>query len=54
MGGPVDGPERLAAHFPACEATPGLSLAHRSSGFTGRLVALEGNEVVVAGQTGLR
>ncbi|HEU5447654.1 MAG TPA: DUF3097 family protein [Acidimicrobiia bacterium] len=54
MGGPVDGPERLAAHFPACEATPGLPLAHRSSGFTGRLVALEGNEVVVAGQTGLQ
>ena len=54
MGGPVDGPERLAAHFPACEATPGLPIAHRSSGFTGRLVALEGNEVVVAGQTGLQ
>ncbi|MGH9009542.1 MAG: DUF3097 family protein [Acidimicrobiia bacterium] len=54
MGGPVDGSERLAAHFPACEATPGLSIAHRSSGFTGRLVALEGDEVVVAGQTGLQ
>jgi len=54
MGGPVDGPERLAAHFPPCEATPGLPLAHRSSGFTGRLVALDGEEVVVAGQTGLQ
>lgn len=54
MGGPVDGPERLAAHFPACEATPGLPIAHRSSGFTGRLVALDGDEVVVAGQTGLQ
>jgi hypothetical protein len=54
MGGPVDGPERLAAHFPACEATPGLPIAHRSSGFTGRLVGLEGDEVVVAGQTGLQ
>ncbi|HEV8624645.1 MAG TPA: DUF3097 family protein [Acidimicrobiia bacterium] len=53
LGGPVDGPERLAARFPACEATPGLPIAHRSSGFTGRLVALEGDEVVVAGQTGL-
>jgi hypothetical protein len=53
MGGPVDGPERLAAHFPACEATPGLPIAHRSSGFTGRLVALDGDDVVVAGQTGL-
>ena len=54
MGGPVDGPARLAAHFPACEATAGLPIAHRSSGFTGRLVALEGGEVVVAGQTGLQ
>ena len=54
MGGPVDGAERLAAHFPACEAAPGLAIAHRSSGFTGRLVALDGEEVVVAGQTGLQ
>jgi hypothetical protein len=53
LGGPVDGPERLAARFPAYEATPGLPIAHRSSGFTGRLVALAGDEVVVAGQTGL-
>ncbi len=53
LGGPVDGPERLAARFPACEAKPGLPIAHRSSGFAGRLVALEGDEVVVAGQTGL-
>lgn len=54
MGGPVDGPERLASHFPACDATPGLPIAHRSSGFTGRLVGLDGDEVVVAGQTGLQ
>jgi hypothetical protein len=54
MGGPVDGPERLAAHFPACEAMPGLPIAHRSSGFTGRLGALDGDEVIVAGQTGLQ
>jgi hypothetical protein len=54
MGGPVDGPERLANSFPACEAKPGLPIAHRSSGFTGRLVALEGDEVVLAGQTGLQ
>jgi hypothetical protein len=53
LGGPVDGPERLANRFPACEATPGLPVAHRSSGFTGRLVALDGDEVVMAGQTGL-
>jgi hypothetical protein len=54
MGGPLDGPERLAAHFPACEATAGLPIAHRSSGFTGRLVGLDGDEVIVAGQTGLQ
>jgi hypothetical protein len=53
LGGPVDGPGRLAARFPACEAEPGLPVAHRSSGFAGRLVALVGDEVVVAGQTGL-
>jgi len=53
LGGPVDGPERLAARFPACEATPGLPVAHRPSGFAGRLVALDGKDVVVAGQTGL-
>jgi hypothetical protein len=53
LGGPVDGAERLAARFPACEATPGLPVAHRSSGFAGRLVALDGDDVVLAGQTGL-
>ena len=53
LGGPVDGPERLARRFPACEAKPGIPIAHRSSGFAGRLVALDGDEVVVAGQTGL-
>jgi len=53
LGGPVDGPERLANRFPACEATPGLPVAHRSSGFAGRLVALDGDVVVIAGQTGL-
>jgi hypothetical protein len=54
MGGPVDGPERLASAFPPCEADPGLAVAHRSSGFAGRVVALEGAHVVVAGQTGLQ
>jgi len=53
LGGPVDGPERLAARFPACEAAPGLAVAHRSSGFAGRVVALDGDDVVVAGLTGL-
>jgi DUF3097 family protein len=54
IGGPVDGRERLAARFPPCEAKPGLAISHRSSGFTGRLVALDGDEAVIAGQTGLQ
>jgi hypothetical protein len=54
LGGPVDGPERLAKSFPAREAEPGLSIAHRSTGFAGRLVALDGQHVVVVGQTGLQ
>jgi hypothetical protein len=53
LGGPVDGAERLAARFPACEAKPGLPVAHRASGFAGCLVALDGDDVVLAGQTGL-
>jgi len=35
------------------EATPGLPVAHRSSGFAGRLARLDGDDVVVVGQTGL-
>ena len=54
LGGPVDGPERLAKAFPRCEATPGLAISHRSSGFAGRVVALDGDHIVVAGQTGLQ
>ena len=54
LGGPVDGPDRLAAHFPACAADPGLPIAHRASGFTGRLVGLDGDHVTIAGQTGLQ
>jgi hypothetical protein len=53
MGGPVDGPDRLAARFPACPARPGLSVMHRSSGFLGALVALEDGHVVIRGRTGL-
>lgn len=53
LGGPVDGPERLAARFPPQEATPGLFVVHRSSKFGGRLVSFDGTTVVLAGQTGL-
>jgi hypothetical protein len=53
MGGAVEGPDRLAARFPACPARPGLTVLHRSSGFLGTLVALEDGHVVIRGRTGL-
>jgi len=53
LSGPIDGPERTAAQYPHREATPGLRVLHRASGFTGDLVALEGDEVVLRGHTGL-
>jgi hypothetical protein len=53
LSGPIDGPARTAAQYPHREATPGLRVLHRASGFTGELVALEGDEVVLRGHTGL-
>jgi hypothetical protein len=53
MGGPVDGSDRLAARFPTCPARPGLAVLHRSSGFLGTLVGLDGAQVVLRGSTGL-
>jgi hypothetical protein len=53
LSGPIDGPERTAAQYPHREAAPGIRVLHRSSGFTGELVALEGDEVVLRGHTGL-
>lgn len=53
MGEPVDGPDRLAARFPPCPAQPGLAVLHRSSGFLGALVALDGGQVTLRGSTGL-
>ena len=53
LSGPIDGPERTAAQYPHREATPGLRVLHRASGFTGDLVALDGDEVVLRGHTGL-
>ena len=53
LSGPIDGPERTAAQYPHREATPGIRVLHRASGFTGELVALEGDEVVLRGHTGL-
>lgn len=53
LAGPIDGPDRLAARYPAHPGAPGTPLLHRASGFLGVLVALDGDEVVVRGQTGL-
>jgi hypothetical protein len=53
LSGPIDGPERTAAQYPHREATPGLRVLHRASGFTGELVALDGDDVVLRGHTGL-
>jgi len=53
LGGPVDGKARLAAEYPAVEATAGLTVLHRASGFTGELVGFEADRVVVRGRTGL-
>jgi hypothetical protein len=53
LSGPIDGPERTAAQYPHRAAVPGLRVLHRASGFTGELVALEDDEVVLRGHTGL-
>ncbi|MGZ4714614.1 MAG: DUF3097 family protein [Acidimicrobiia bacterium] len=53
LGGPVDGPARLAASYPACEATPGTLVLHRPSGFAGRIVRFDTNQVLLRGSTGL-
>ena len=53
LSGPIDGPERTAAQYPHREATPGIRVLHRASGFTGELLALDGDDVVLRGHTGL-
>lgn len=53
LGGPVDGPARLAASFPAVEAAEGTLVLHRAKGFAGRIIAFDGKQVVLRGSTGL-
>jgi hypothetical protein len=53
LAGPVDARERLARQYRACEATPGLRVVHRASGFAGTVVELTGTKLVLAGATGL-
>src|SRR3954468_4006851 len=60
LGGPVDGPERLAAEYPAVAAVEGTLVLHRASGFAGRIVGFDpqptpsaGAQVRLLGSTGL-
>jgi hypothetical protein len=53
LGGPVDGPRRVAAVFPDVEARTGLSVVHRSSKYRGVLVRISATEVELRGETGL-
>lgn len=53
LGGPVDGPARLAASYPEIAVRLGTTVLHRASGFAGALVTLERDRVVLRGTTGL-
>jgi hypothetical protein len=53
LSGPVDARERLVRSYPTVDATPGLRVVHRSSGFAGTVVALRGDRLVLRGATGL-
>jgi hypothetical protein len=60
LGGPVDGPERLAASYPAEHAVEGTLVLHRASGFAGRIVRFDAastpsaaSQVRLLGSTGL-
>ena len=52
LGGPVDGPLRMAVEYPAVEAVSGLSVVHRGSRFSGRVVRFEADAVVLRGPVG--
>src|SRR3954462_3818052 len=53
LGGPVDGPARLAASYPAQAADVDILVLHRPSGFAGRIVRFDTNQVRLRGSTGL-
>ena len=53
LGGPVDGPARLAASFPAVQAVEGTLVLHRAKGFAGRIISFDAKQVVLRGSTGL-
>ncbi|HXA34369.1 MAG TPA: DUF3097 family protein [Acidimicrobiales bacterium] len=53
LAGPIDGPALRATIYPEVEATTGLAVTHRASGFRGTVVRLEAGGVELRGQTGL-
>jgi hypothetical protein len=53
LAGPIDGPERIEALYPAHAAVVGARLVHRASGFAGAFVRFERDQVVVRGDLGL-
>ncbi len=55
LSGPIDAPpeDKLAKVYPKVEAVAGMALSHRSSGFSGVLVRVEGGGVEIRGRTGL-
>jgi len=53
LGGPVDGPRRIAARFPDVAARPGLVVEHRGSRVRGRVVRVGATEIELRGETGL-
>jgi len=54
LSGPIDAPPeaKLAKVFPLVPAVVGMTLTHRSSGFFGTLLRIEGGGVELRGQTG--
>lgn len=55
LSGPIDAPpaQKLAAVYPTVPAVVGMALVHRSSGFSGTLVRIEGGAAELRGRTGL-
>ena len=52
LSGPIDGPARARAAYPERAFAAGLRVTHRASGFTGALLRLEPDGVVVRGMSG--
>jgi hypothetical protein len=53
LAGPVSGPERIEALYPAHPAVPGGRLVHRASGFAGTFVRFERDQTLVRGDLGI-